>query len=196
MASSEKTVIVSVGAGTSASEVTSDKLCLCLDKDRRALQSGVVNMHRLHKSSIIFAYFTYGKDSLYDLLKLIHSKTGSEIEVLIQYPTLSLTKLAIAAMERVGHHCIDALLEKIIGKINFIFYFEEGRNTWTSCKLREIFMKQIPCSKIEQVGISETQVIADISDNYLIHPVLGKINILGWARMRRGKEVYFSLNLK
>ena len=68
--SSHKKLIVSAGSGTSAVELNSDKFCLCLDIDRRALQAAVSNMGGPLKKNVILAHFDMSKGLLI-LLQLI-----------------------------------------------------------------------------------------------------------------------------
>ena len=82
--------IVSMGAGSGASELLSPLMCLCLDIDRRALYAGILQQQLYSSNSLtVFALFDYTK-GITELLHEIKSTMKLDlIRVLVQHPSPS-----------------------------------------------------------------------------------------------------------
>ena len=55
-------VILSLGCGNGATELLSDKFCICLDVDRRSIFSGMIQMHKskdINRKTTIYGVFDY-----------------------------------------------------------------------------------------------------------------------------------------
>ena len=70
-------IIVSLGSGVGATEMSSSTTCLCIDKDRRSVFAGVVNImgNNCGKNKRMFhSYFDYtvGLDILFSKLKDVY----------------------------------------------------------------------------------------------------------------------------
>ena len=54
-----ESIIISVGCGTGATELSCNKLCLCLDNNCKSIFAGVVNLRSLKGIEMVFAYFDF-----------------------------------------------------------------------------------------------------------------------------------------
>ena len=86
-------VVLSLGCGNGAAELLSNKLCICLDVDRCAIFSGMIQLHKskdINCNNIIYGVFDYST-RLLGLCKDLKEIVGNNklIRVLFQHPTPS-----------------------------------------------------------------------------------------------------------
>ena len=124
-------IIISLGSGSGATEMTGDLPCLCLDNDRRAIYSAIINL----KGNLIGKkQFTYhsvfdirNSDDLFIILNTIKTKLPNHtLKILFQHPSPS-TSLD-DTYNKCGIVCMKALNEKIILEVHFVYDTREGAN--------------------------------------------------------------------
>lgn len=185
-------IIISLGCGTGATELSSTKLCLCLDSNRRSLFAGVLNLRSLKGTEMVFAYFDYGTE-LYQLLKSIATKTDARLQVLFQHPSPSpATKRSISSA---GYNCAKAMLDGLIFRVDLVFDYEPTKNTWNAKSLLDTFFATCHHEMEKKLFLSESVSIADINCTEVDHPVFGSTSRLGWAKMRKGTEQWINIKI-
>ena len=64
-----KEIILSTGCGNGATALLSDKLCVCLNVDKRSMFTGMIQLHKganVHFNKVLFGIFDYS-NGLFDL---------------------------------------------------------------------------------------------------------------------------------
>lgn len=186
-------IIISVCCGTAGTELNSDKLCLCLDKDKRSLHCATMNMHSLTKKHKLFQYFDYGKE-LYQLFCKIKEKTNAELKVLFQHPSpahISRDSINIATED-----CTKALLEGIIQSVHVVYDYHIDKHTWDYMTLCALFSCNLDSSETALLDISDPLLISELDCILVQHPLFGETKRLGWALMKRGEECCFNITKK
>ena len=56
-----------------------------------------------------------------------------------------------------------------------------------------ILAERCPLSILSQIVISSEETISDVDSVVVKHPVFGQVPHLGWASMKKGKEMTFSV---
>jgi hypothetical protein len=185
-------LVVSVCAGTSATELNSDQLCLCLDTDRRALQAAVINMGGFGKSNVILAHFDMSK-RLLQLLQLIKQKTEMDIVVLLQHPNPSKDDTSRNDIAKAGFDCVCALQTRIISSVHLVFDYHPTKTCWTRDSLQQAFIP--PSQEVTGVFVSALKVIACENSSRVAHPLFGDTPRLGWSKLKTGSEHCFFISL-
>ena len=182
-----KEIILSMGCGNGATELLSEKLCLCLDVDRRSIFSGMIQLHRsenINSSRIVFGIFDYSK-GLSNLCSSVKSLVNKEqvIKVLFQHPTPSsnegIRKKFCSALRQVR----NAMIKSFVTEAVFVYDFDENRNTWTDQYILDLFFDGIESSNKERFTYSRFAITSN-EDDTVTHPIFGNIKKLGWGKMR------------
>ena len=182
--SNNKTLIISVCAGTSATELQCNHPCLCLDIDKRALFASIINTyHHNNNKNKLFCHFDYS--NILSLISSISSNCNfNKIILLYQHPSPSLSSRP--NLQKSINQSVSALsTNKKVESIHFVYDFNIKKKTFTYNSLRSLF--DLP----KKIFISpETQINVD-DDNIVYHPLFGRTKKFGWARMRKGQEMTF-----
>ena len=189
-----KKIVVSVCAGTGETEMFSQDLCLCLDIDRQSFFSSMFAMKFLFKKkakNIIYHRHDMSM-GLYFLLEKIGTITQLPVTVLFQHPspTISPNKLSIAARD-----CFRAVANNVIQNVHFVYdvHMNPNKHYWKYEHMMAILSEQCSLSVLSQIVISSEETIADMDSWIVKHPVFGQVPHRGWALMKKGKEVTFSV---
>ena len=189
-----KKIVVSVCAGRGETEMFSQDLCLCLDIDRQSFFSSMFAMKFLFKKkakNIIYHRHDMSMD-LYSLLEKIGTITQLPVTVLFQHPSPSISpiKLSIAARD-----CFLAVANNVIQNVHFVYdvHLNPKKHYWKYERMMAILAESCPLSILSQIVISSEETISDVDSVVVKHPVFGQVPHLGWASMKKGKEMTFSV---
>lgn len=183
-----KDLIISLGSGSAATEMSSDLPCLCLDNDRRAIYSSIINL----KGNVIGKkQFTYhsvfdirrSNELLSILQNIKHSLPDHTVKILFQHPDPSLD----STYDTCGKLCIKALCEKLIAEIHFVY----DSRVDATCFKRDEIIDRFMLKSCSEVTIGEEFVISEQDDISVIHPLFGFTSRLSWAKMKKGNEHTF-----
>jgi len=189
-----KKIVVSVCAGRGETEMFSQDLCLCLDIDRQSFFSSMFAMKFLFKKkaeNIIYHIHDMSMD-LYSLLEKIGTITQLPVTVLFQHPSPSISpiKLSIAARD-----CFRAVANNVIQNVHFVYdvHMNPKKHYWKYEHMMAILSEQCSLSILSQIVISSEETISDEDSGVVKHPVFGQVPHRGWALMKKGKEMTFSV---
>ena len=183
-----KEIVISLGSGSAATEMTSDLPCLCLDNDRRAIFSAIINL----KGNVIGKkQFTYHSvfdirksNELFIILQSIKQNLPNHIvKILFQHPNPSLDD----TYNKCGVVCMRALRTKMIAEIHFVYDNRVGAN----CLKRNDIIDKFELRSCRDVKIGEEFVISKQDETSVIHPLFGFTSRLAWAKMKKGNEHTF-----
>ena len=173
-------MIVSIGTGSGTTELLSQRLCLCINIDKRSFFAGLnqVNGRISINRTTILALLDYSEDieQLLQAIKIaIPKKT---IRVLIQRLSPS-----IDDKNRCNIKCLFSLIRTsieigIIHYITFVYDFSHKRNTWCKTKLLSLFMHNIEQTFTDNYVVTESKIIS-LKGSDVGHPLFGKNNRYG-----------------
>jgi hypothetical protein len=190
----DRFLVVSICAGTGATELSSDKMCLCLDTDKRALYAGVLQMHKSIRRRCVFSIFDYSQD-LTDLLISLKSKIGLDIRILVQHPSPSKDTQSRKNLALAGNSILCAMLQGLVTHVTFVYDRDPNRNTWDRLSLKKIFLEKVDSVSQARFLISQEVIISNKVDRFVNHPIFGKTERYGWAMMRKCDEYEFTISL-
>jgi hypothetical protein len=192
---SDPFIVVSICSGTGATESHSSLLCLCLDKDKRSLQTGVLTMHKSwgRKPRLIFESFNYAT-GLLALLQNISCRVKKNIQILVQHPSPSAT--CKSDLSNAGEAIFLAMKEGSSSGVTFVYDCCHSRNTWTKNTLVSTFLQRVTETDRLLLEISEEVMVSAKGDTQVQHPVLGLTERHGWAVMRNSNEHAFTISIK
>jgi hypothetical protein len=187
-------VIVSIGSGTAETEMESGELCVCLDKDKKSLFTCAFAAKYLWKkhANVIFSWYDT-KDGILDLLSAINFKTLLPVVVLFQHPSPSMDCKNRKNLQSTILECISAKERNVVESIHFVFDTNLGTkgNCW---KERELFsMVETLCNGNRTHQVTEPSVVSDKGVVVVRHPLFGDTERRGWAKMKSGVEMSFSI---
>ena len=162
---------------------------LCLDKDRKAIFSGIVNLKGNcigKKNKIFHSYFDMRKrKELLDILKILHdSLPHSSIKLLFQHPNPSIEKTYMTT----GSTCMNSLKMGYIDEVHFVYDVRAKTNCWSQDGIIQTFVNK---KFMKGLIISDEYIISHKHNDNVIHPIFGDTKRLGWAKMKRGCEHTF-----
>ena len=183
--------MVSFGAGSGATEMSCKYPCLCLDKDKRAIHAGIINLKgdwKGNKNGVFHSYYDFGK-GVYLILKMLKQKYPFlMIEVLFQHPNPSKKDNVKAPYYIVGKDCVAAICDGHINAIHFVYDVKHGKKCWNKTDLLGTFLLKVPNNQKHNIAISEETSISDIFESEVKHPIFGSVQRKGWAKMKNGME--------
>ena len=180
-------VILSLGCGNGVTELLSSKLCICLDVDRRAIFSGMIQMHKskdINCKTTIYGVFDYST-SLLNLCKDINRLCGKTkcVRVLFQHPTPSCNESIRSKLAMAISQVRTALISSYVNDIVFVYDTDSQRNTWSEEYLLELIFNGIERENKTKI-MYETQPIVNYDEDLVSHPIFDVIKKYGWAKMR------------
>ena len=183
--------MVSLGSGSGATKMSGDVPVLCLDKDRKAVFSGIVNLkgNCLKKKNVLFhSYFDIrqGKELLKLLEKLHISLPYHSIRLLFQHPDPGLKRKC--TYKEIGFGCMKALKLGYCDEIHFVYDVFHERNCWKKYEIIDHFIDK---HFKRDLIIEQERVISQLDEENVKHPLFGKVKRMGWAKMKRGQEHTF-----
>ena len=182
--------------------MSSKVTCLCLDKDKRAIHTGIVNMmgnKYWRNRQILHSYYDM-KDGLDLLLKGMKQEfPNNKLDVLFQHPSPSIND--ISTYNYAGKVCINALEDNIIESIHFVYNvkgiepIQKKPNCWIYENLFSCFLQDATFSRrdIKRLYISDNNIIADLNQNEVSHPLFKTVSRKGWTLLKKGEVHSFSI---
>lgn len=190
---SDEFLVVSVCAGVGITEMeSSNTLTLCLDKDKRSLQTGVICMNRAsaNSSRVILAQFNY-RTNLEDLLIAVSASTRKPIKVLLQHPTPS--SEGVGDLKAACKGILNCVLKRVVSSLSIVYDYSSNRNTWS----KKLFMLSCFADHVAtSFAISDEILISKKGEDSVQHPVYGDTKRYGWAKTRNADEHSFVITLK
>ncbi len=187
-------VLVSICCGIPVTEMQSTSiLCLCLDKDKRSLSSGVIVKKNGPKSRTILAEFNY-KEGLKLLLNSLSEKCGKPIKVLLQHPSPS--EKGFQELRQACSDIIKCMVTNNVSTLCFVYdSSSERKNCWSKSR---IIATCIPpdCMMDNTFSFTDEKLISEKGDDKVMHPLFGPTSRYGWARMKKSNEYTFSIILR
>lgn len=115
-------MVLSLGSGSGANEMTSSILCLCLEKSKQCVFSGAVNLKSLskeNKNGLYHAYFDFtSKVGVYEICEVLKLRYPHlKLRILFQHPNPS----DEVVYSIVGSKCIKALMNGFVSDIHFVY---------------------------------------------------------------------------
>ena len=152
----EGRIVISLGSGVGAMEMSSSTVCLCIDKDRRSVFAGIVNMmgNRCEKNKMMYhCYFDYTVRLDYLLSKLKALYVTNDIIVLFQHPSPAMGDRDSFAMA--GKHCILSLLQGQVERIYFVYDVNHRKESvcWSYEEMKNCFFSKVCLKKKDKDGI-------------------------------------------
>jgi hypothetical protein len=194
-----KRLIVSIGAGRAETEINSNDICVCLDKNKKSLYSCAFACKHLKKTKIpiIFHQYNMKDGGLVKLLTSIKKVSNLSIQILFQHPSPSSDIKNKRILQSTIQECINAQRIYVVESIHFVYdSTPNARGTsWGRHELHNLVHDL--CVKNEtQHSMTAPSTISNKTDNYVLHPIFGKNIRKGWALMKKGNEMSFSVNFK
>ena len=187
----DTSITVSICSGMGITELQSCSLCLCLDKDKRSLHTGVMAKKVSPKNRAIFDQFDYSSN-LKDLLAAISKSLELEVKVLLQHPSPSSD--GICQLQKACGDIIDIMDDGVVSTLCFVYDHCPNKNTWSkSTLLRRCVPDTLDTNKF---GITDEVCISEKGDVNVHHPLLGKTQRFGWAMTRKSNEMSFTISTR
>ncbi|OEU22185.1 hypothetical protein FRACYDRAFT_232339 [Fragilariopsis cylindrus CCMP1102] len=190
-------IYVSLCCGTTATELNSNEICLCLDMDRRSLFSASINLHQRNKKTIFMSYYDYSNNNLTDLFQQLKETTKKRISVLYQHPSPS-----PATLNKFSQSCsrvAASLLAGHVAEICMVYDHKSTGTCWNEGTITKAFFNDIGNEDDKALIKSTKMALICSSDSDIVHhPYFGTTNRYGWAKMKKGEEhrIFFKTNLK
>jgi hypothetical protein len=194
-----KRLIVSIGAGRAETEMNSNDLCICLDKDKKSLYSCAFARKYLMKSKspLVFGQYNMKDGGIIKLLKSIKMVTKLPLQILFQHPSPSQANENRSVLQSTFIECIKAQREELVERIHFVYDSTPDNVRGTSWKTTELYdMVHGICLNDTQHSLTTPFIISNKTDTYVNHPLFGKTERRGWASMKKGVEMSFSVSYK
>ena len=184
-------VVISLGSGSGATEMSADFPVLCLDIDRKAVYSGIVNLKGNcvgKKNKTFHSYFDFRKSKdLFDIIKVLKKVLpNTTFKILFQHPNPKIKK----AYSGTGVTCVECLRLGLVKEIHFVYDFRANSTCWTKQSIINHFVGE---NNERNLKIGEEYNISEEGNEYVIHPVFGNTVRMGWAVMKRGSEHAFAI---
>ena len=192
---SYKKIVVSVCAGRGETEMHSKELCLCLDTDKRSLfSSALATKYLLRGKGNVLHHHHNMKDGLLPILKSIKAKTSLPIHVLFQHPSPTGGKESRDDIASATLACASAVTDHIIESICYVYdYNTSGKTCWKDNEFQNTCLSKCSPNQRRALCISTAKVVCDIGSTSVNHPVLEFVQRCGWALMKKGCEIPFSI---
>ena len=139
-----KEINVSMGSGNGATESLSDKLCVCLDVDKRYVFSGMIKLHKsanVYSNKIVFGIFDYSNELL-DLCSALKGILNEEqvIRILFQHPTPSYNEAIRNKLCSALTQVRSTMMNKLVEELVIVYDLDEKRNTRRHEKILGTFL--------------------------------------------------------
>ena len=191
----DTSITVSICAGLGVTELQSSSLCLCLDKDKRSLQAGVMvkKFARRTSSRVVWDRFDYSQN-LKDLLAAISKSLELEVIVLMQHPSPSSD--GVSQLQKACQDITDCMEDGIVSTLCFVYDYCPNRNTWSRSSLLRMCIPDTLLDSSNKFGISSEVCISKKGNIKVDHPLFGHTFRYGWAKARNSDEMSFSIFLQ
>lgn len=191
---------MSLGSGTCATEqdFSTDHAILCLDKDARSLLAACANLREKEKGERNMLVTRFDISDETQLSSLIHGLqekvTEGELIVLFQHPSPAISSRD--TYRNAGKAVVNAIRCNMVSKCVIVYDFQSGRGDkyWDAEELEKTFLHFTGSSGIV---IQQPELISDMHEDTVFHPLASNyIFRKGWARMKKGQEMYLCLSAK
>lgn len=187
-------MVLSLGSGSGANEMTSSIPCLCLEKSKQCVFSGAVNLKSLskeNKNGLYHAYFDFtSKVGVYEICEVLKLRYPHlKLRILFQHPNPS----DEVVYSIVGSKCIKALMNGFVSDIHFVYDTDrkKNKNCWERTHLYQVFTSQVCSSILSNLMNTEEIIVSEKGDDSVNHPIFGLVSRMGWAFTRKGTECSF-----
>ena len=189
---SDKEIIVSVGAGSGITELSSSKLTLCLDKNKRSIFTGLSQVKNgQSKNTTIFAHFDYSKQIAELLQSIKEAYPAKLIRLLLQHPNPSIEEANRSALSLLFKSVIISLKQGVLHDVTFVYDSSTSRFNWSKSDILSLFMSNTNSSNY---NVTNEVLVSSKGNNNVSHPLFGKTKRFGWAAMRNCNEYTFSIS--
>jgi hypothetical protein len=118
--------------------------------------------------------------------------TALPLVILFQHPcpTKNLHKLSIASSD-----CFNALNETMVESIHYVYDWHSNpvKKCWDYETLQSIITARCSTSILECIEFTSQRTISEMSADKVQHPVCGLVPRVGWAALKKGIEMSFSV---
>ena len=173
----------------------SNDLCICLDIDKRSLYAGKFAEQYMssRKGNVLYHHHDMG-NGLFSLLRQIRNTVNMPVVVLFQHPcpTGDNNSIALASKD-----CIRAMLENAVSSIHFVYdsHLSNKKTFWKGNQLKNLTVAK--CQHLsDSLTVTDPVIISDSNQCTVEHPVFGTVHRSGWALMKKGSEMTFSITKK
>ena len=186
-----KEIILSMGCGNGATELLSDKLCVCLDVDKRSVFTGMIQLHKsvnVHSNKVVFGIFDYS-NRLFEFCSALKGILNKDqvVRVLFQHPTPSYNEAIRNKLCSALTQVRSAMMNKLVCELVIVYDLDEKRNTWRHEKILEIFFNAIDNYEKARFTNSKYAIISN-DDDTVTHPIFGNVKRFGWGKMRNSEQ--------
>ena len=185
---------MSVCAGMAETELHSEEMYICLDVDKTSFYSSHFALKFLlsKKGNNIIFHKHDMSVGLYSLLQVIKQSTALPLVILFQNPcpTKNIHKLSIASSD-----CFNALNETMVESVHYVYDWHSNpvKKCWDYETLHSIITARCSTSILECIEFTSQRTISEMSADKVQHPVCGLVPRVGWAALKKGIEMSFSV---
>ena len=136
-----KDLVVSLGAGSGITEISSKSITLFLDTYRRAIHTGLNEIRgRQGTNRTIFALMDYSENNK-ELLQQIQTAFPSKtIRVIMQHPNPSLGEQNRMNLKLLFYSLRMSITKDVLQDVTFVYDLATNRNTWNRAQLLSLLM--------------------------------------------------------
>lgn len=185
-------IILSVCSGRSEIEMQSNDLCVCFDINKRSLYASKFAEQYMssRKGNVLYHYHNM-QHGLFALLRDIRHRVNMPVDVLFQHPCPTGDNNSIAFASK---DCIQALLQDAVNSIHFVYdtHLSNRKTFWKGNQLQHLSLAK--CADLSDLlTVTEPVIISEANECTVKHPVFGSVQRSGWALMKKGSEMAFSI---
>ena len=98
-------------------------------------------------------------------------------------------------MSIAARDCFRAVANNVIQNVHFVYdvHMNPKKHYWKYEHMMAILSEQCSLSILSQIVITSEETISDEDSGVVKHPVFGQVPHRGWASMKKGKEMTFSV---
>ena len=165
-----KDIIVSIGSGSGITEMSSQKLTLCIDINKRSIFAGMGQMKgQIYRNRTIFAVMDCSENLCKLLNEIKVAFPVKTIRVLVQHPNPSIDDTNLSKLKLILSAFKMSLEIGTIHDVKFVYDFSPNRNTWSQTGLVKLFMHNVEESKYKVTDEINRSSIGSRVD----HPLFG-----------------------
>ena len=129
---------------------------------------------------------------LYSLIKQLRDSTALPLVILFQHPspTMNHHKLSIAYRD-----CFRAFSDNVVESVHYVYdsHTNHSKNFWKYKSLISTITGQCTSQIMEYLQFTQERTISEIGGYQVQHRVYGQVPRVGWAALKKGIEVSFSV---
>ena len=137
-------LVVSFGAGSGLTELSSEILCLCVDTNRRSVFTGLCQVKGKKASNLtVFAVMNFSENMDQLLLGIKKAIPNLTIRVLLQHPSPSIVELNQNNMKQLFSSLRMTMESVHIKDVTFVYDYCNDRNTLSRESILELFNNKV-----------------------------------------------------